>query len=56
MRPRLTDGEYRLGFQLDAVPLATVPALWEAVKTTGYVTRDTASALGGLFHSKDRGS
>jgi regulator of sigma E protease len=54
VRPLLTDGAYRLGFQLDAVPLATGPALWQAVKTTGYVTRDTASALGGLFHSKDR--
>jgi regulator of sigma E protease len=53
-RPLMTDGAYRLGFQLGAVPLSTGPALWEAVKTTGYVTRDTASALGGLFHSKDR--
>jgi regulator of sigma E protease len=54
VRPLMTDGAYRLGFNLDAVPLAVGPALWEAVKTTGYVTRDTGSALGGIFHSKDR--
>jgi regulator of sigma E protease len=54
VRPMKTDGVYRLGFQLGAVPLATGPAIWEAVKTTGYVSRDTVSALGGLFHSKTR--
>src|SRR5207248_5793599 len=31
------------------------PAIWESVKTTGYVARDTGAALGGLFHSKQRG-
>src|SRR5439155_2107524 len=57
VRPLKTgaDDVYRLGFQLKAVPLAVGPAIWESVKTTGYVARDTGAALGGLFHSKQRG-
>ena len=46
-RPQLdtTDNRYRLGF---------AAAVWQSLKTTGTVSRETASALGGLFHSKDR--
>jgi len=56
VRPLRTgsDNVYRLGFQLKAEPLAAGPALWESVKTTGFVARDTAKALGGIFRSKER--
>ena len=54
VRPQQTDGVYRLGFQLKAVPLSAQAAVWEAIKTTGTVSRETVTALGGLFHSKER--
>jgi regulator of sigma E protease len=54
VRPLKTQGVYRLGFQLKAVPLAADAAIWEALKTTGSVSRQTVAALGGLFHSKQR--
>jgi len=49
-----TDGRYRLGFALAGQPLSFGPAVWQSVKTTGSVARDTASALGGIFQSKGR--
>jgi regulator of sigma E protease len=49
-----TEGVYRLGFQLMAVPLGTGPALWEAVRTTGIVAKDTVGSLGRIFHKQDR--
>jgi regulator of sigma E protease len=49
-----SDGVYRLGFELDSVSLAPGPAIWEALKTTGTVSRDTVNALGGIFHKKNR--
>jgi regulator of sigma E protease len=49
-----TQGVYRLGFQLKAVPLGVGPAVWEAVKTTGYVSKDTVSSLGRIFHRSAR--
>jgi regulator of sigma E protease len=56
VRPLRTgdDNVYRLGFQLKAEPLAPGAALWESVKTTGSVSRDTIKALGGIFRSKER--
>ena len=56
MRPLRTgsDNVYRLGFQLKADPLPAGPALWESVKTTGFVARDTVKALGGIFRTKER--
>ncbi len=48
------DGRYRLGFGLAGETLGFGPAVWQSVKTTGIVARDTVSALGGLFHSKER--
>ncbi len=54
-RPRKeSDGRYRLGFALAGETLSFGPAVWESVKTTGIVSRETVSALGGLFHSKER--
>lgn len=49
-----TDNRYRLGFGLAGQPLGVGPAIWQSLKTTGTVSRETAAALGGLFHSKDR--
>jgi regulator of sigma E protease len=56
VRPLKTgaDNAYRLGFQLGAEPLAFGAAVWESVKTTGFVARDTVKALGGIFHHKER--
>jgi len=56
VRPLKTgsDDAYRLGFQLKAEPLAAGAALWESVKTTGFVARDTIKALGGIFRHKER--
>jgi regulator of sigma E protease len=54
-RPRRgSDGRYRLGFQLAGAPLGAGGAIWQSLKTTGIVARDTAKALGGIFHTKDR--
>jgi regulator of sigma E protease len=49
-----SDGRYRLGFSLSGQPLGFTGAVWQSVKTTGYVSRDTVKALGGIFHRKDR--
>ena len=49
-----SDGRYRLGFGLAGQPLGFVGAVWQSIKTTGIVARDTVKALGGIFHSKDR--
>ena len=51
---RKTEGVYRLGFQLKAVPLGTGPALWEAVRTTGFVAKDTVGSLGRIFQKQNR--
>jgi regulator of sigma E protease len=54
-RPRKgSDGRYRLGFSLAGQPLGFSDAVWQSIKTTGYVARDTVKALGGIFHKKDR--
>jgi regulator of sigma E protease len=52
--PTTVDGSYRLGFQLKAEPYAAGQAVWEAVKTTGIVSRVTVTSLGRIFHKKDR--
>jgi regulator of sigma E protease len=49
-----TDGRYRLGFQLKGEPLSFGPAVWQSLKTTGIVARETGTALGGIFHKKSR--
>jgi len=49
-----SDGRYRLGFSLSGRPLGVGPAIWQSIKTTGSVARDTVKALGGIFHKKDR--
>lgn len=54
-RPRKeSDGRYRLGFALSGQPLGFGGAVWQSIKTTGSVARDTVKALGGIFHKKDR--
>jgi regulator of sigma E protease len=49
-----SDGRYRLGFSLAGQPLGFTGAVWQSVKTTGYVARDTLKALGGIFERKNR--
>lgn len=49
-----SDGRYRLGFALSGNPLGFGAAVWQSIKTTGTVSRDTVKALGGIFHKKDR--
>jgi len=49
-----SDDRYRLGFALAGQPLGFGGALWQSVKTTGTVSRDTIKALGGIFRSKER--
>jgi regulator of sigma E protease len=48
------DNRYRLGFALAGQPLGFGGAIWQSVKTTGTVSRDTIKALGGIFRSKER--
>jgi len=52
--PKSVDGVYRLGFQLQAVPLGVGAALWESMRTTGFVAKDTASSLGRIFNRAQR--
>ena len=47
-------GAYRLGFQLKAEPYPAGQAIWESLKTTGFVAKDTITSLGRIFHKKDR--
>jgi regulator of sigma E protease len=55
VRPVKSDtGVYRLGFQLKAEPYPAGQAIWESLKTTGYVTKDTVVSLGSIFNKKDR--
>ena len=49
-----SDDRYRLGFALAGQPLGFGGAIWQSVKTTGTVSRDTIKALGGIFRSKER--
>ena len=49
-----SDDRYRLGFALAGQPLGFGGAVWQSVKTTGIVSRDTVKALGGIFRSKER--
>jgi regulator of sigma E protease len=54
VRPRITDGAYRLGFILRGEKLDVGESVWESVKLTGVVTREIGKALGGLVHGKGR--
>jgi regulator of sigma E protease len=49
-----SDGRYRLGFALSGEQLGFGPAVWQSLKTTGIVSRETVVALGGLFHQSGR--
>ncbi len=49
-----SDGRYRLGFSLSGKPLGFGEAVWQSVRTTGYVAKDTVKALANIFHKKDR--
>ena len=53
-RPEVVEGVYRLGFQLKAVPLGAGASVWEAVRTTGSVAKDTVGALGHIFNRQQR--
>ena len=53
-KPIKDAGVWRLGFQLKGEPLGFGAAWWEALKTTGYVTRDTGSTLAHIFRKKER--
>jgi regulator of sigma E protease len=54
VRPRLTDGAYRLGFVLAGKGLGFGDACWEAFKLTGIVTREIGKSLGRLVHGEGR--
>jgi regulator of sigma E protease len=51
---RDSDGRYRLGFSLSGKPLGFGGAVWQSVKTTGSVAKDTVKALANIFHKKER--
>jgi regulator of sigma E protease len=54
VRPTKQQGAYRLGFELRARPLAAPAALWQSIKLTGVLTKQTGAALAGIFHRKER--
>ena len=54
VRPRFTDGAYRLGFRLKAEPLGPGGALWQSLRLTGVVTKEIGSSLLQLTHGKGR--
>ncbi len=53
-RPRLDQGVYRLGFRLAAEPLGTAESLWQALKLTAVVSRETAKSLATIVRSEGR--
>jgi regulator of sigma E protease len=54
VRPRLTEGAYRLGFVLAGKGLGFGDATWEAFKLTGIVTREIGKSLVRLVHGEGR--
>jgi regulator of sigma E protease len=52
--PRKDQGVYRLGFRLRGAPLALPDAVWESVKLTGVVTKETVISLGRIVHKQGR--
>jgi regulator of sigma E protease len=54
VRPRITDGAYRLGFILRGEKLGAGESLWQSVKLTGSVTRLIGKSLVRLVHGKGR--
>jgi regulator of sigma E protease len=54
VRPRVTDGAYRLGLILRGEKLGIGESVWQSVKLTGVVTREIGKALGGLVHGRGR--
>jgi regulator of sigma E protease len=54
VRPRITDGAYRLGFILRGEKLGVGESFWQSVKLTGSVTRLIGKSLVGLVHGKGR--
>jgi regulator of sigma E protease len=54
VRPRETDGAYRLGFVLRGEGLGPAEASWEAVRVTGLVTKEIVASLGRLVTGEGR--
>ena len=54
VRPRITDGAYRLGFILRGEHLGVGESAWQSVKLTGVVTREIGKSLVRLAHGKGR--
>jgi regulator of sigma E protease len=54
VRPRLTDGSYRLGFVLRGEGLGPVDSTWQALRVTGLVTKEIGASLGRLVTGDGR--
>jgi len=54
VKPRLTDGAYRLGFRLKAEPLGPGGALWQSLRLAGVVTKEIGASLLQLTHGQGR--
>jgi regulator of sigma E protease len=54
VRPKKTDGVYRLGFVLRGEGLGPAAASWEALKLTGDVSKQIVTSLGNLVHRSGR--
>jgi regulator of sigma E protease len=45
VRPKVTEGAYRLGFRLKAQPLGPAASLWQSLRVTGLVTKEIGASL-----------
>ena len=54
VRPKETDGAFRLGFVLQGKGLAAPEAVVESVRTTGIVSKEIVTSLGNLVHKQGR--
>ena len=54
VRPRETDGAYRLGFVLRGEGLGPLESSWQAIRVTGLVTKEIGASLGRLVTGEGR--
>jgi len=54
VRPRETDGSYRLGFVLRGEGLGAADSTWQAFRVTGLVTKEIGASLGRLVTGEGR--
>ncbi|MBA2460919.1 MAG: site-2 protease family protein [Actinobacteria bacterium] len=54
VRPKETDGAYRLGFVLRGEGLGPVESSWQAIRVTGIVTKEIGASLGRLVTGDGR--